>query len=222
MSELDKIAERYKRRAPDAVADKFSIPFTSFIVNEREGRYRKEILKHFDQINNLKILEIGAGGGSNLYFFKDIGILPENIFANELLPERIEQLRLNHPDVHIIEGDACEINENEKFDIVFQSTVFTSILDEGFRIKLAERMQSLVKKNGIILWYDFVYNNPSNNDVKRVSKNEILKLFNGLKKIEFFPVTLAPPIGRKIGTFYTLINKLFPFLRTHVIAVIQY
>jgi len=221
MSELEKIAERYKRRENGSFENMSAILFNSFIQSEREEIYRREILKRFKQIKNLKLLEIGAGGGSNIYFFKQIGILPENIYANELLENRINQLRINHADVNIIEGDACEIKEDLKFDIVFQSTVFTSILDKTFRERLAAKMQSLVNEDGIILWYDFIYNNPSNKDVKGVSKNEILKLFNGGKKVEFFPVTLAPPIGRRIGPLYSIINKLFPFLRTHIIAVIH-
>ena len=54
-----------------------------------------------------------------------------------------------------------------------------------------------MKPDGIILWYDFIYNNPSNPDVKRVSKKEIINLFSGVDNIQFYKVTLAPPIGPK-------------------------
>jgi len=43
-------------------------------------------------------------------------------------------------------GDAAEIDLAEgSFDIVYQSTVFTSILDNGFQQKLADRMWALDK-----------------------------------------------------------------------------
>lgn len=221
MGEIEKIAARYERRKSNSSESKAAMLFSSFIHKEREEIYKREILRHFGQVSNLKVLEIGAGSGGNIRFFKSIGILPSNISANELLAERIKQLRINHPDVHIIEGDACEINVSEKFDIVFQSTVFTSILDEAFKKKLADKMQSLVSKDGIILWYDFIYDNPSNKDVKGVNRQEVNKLFNACKHIVFFSVTLAPPLGRRVGKLYTLINSLFPFLRSHLIAVIQ-
>lgn len=78
----------------------------------------------------------------------------------------------------------------------------------------------MAKENGLILWYDFKYNNPSNKDVKGVNKREIKELFPDAKKIIFHNVTLAPPIGRRVGKFYNLVNLLFPFLRTHIIAEI--
>jgi hypothetical protein len=71
-----------------------------------------------------------------------------------------------------------------------------------------------------MIWYDFKYNNPNNLDVKGVGKTEIKKFFPKAKKIIFHNVTLAPPIGRRVGKMYNLINFLFPFLRTHVIAEI--
>jgi hypothetical protein len=82
-------------------------------------------------------------------------------------------------------------------------------------------MFAMTKKDGLILWYDFKYNNPKNKDVKGIGKNKIRELFKQAKTIEFHNVTLAPPIGRKVKRFYNLVNFLFPFLRTHVIAVIK-
>ena len=46
--------------------------------------------------------------------------------------------------------------------------VFPSILDDSFQQKLADRMWALTKPGGGILWYDFIYNNPRNPDVRGV------------------------------------------------------
>jgi len=90
-------------------------------------------------------------------------------------------------------GDAAEIDPAEEpFDIVYQSTVFTSILDEGFQQKLADRMWALTKPGGGVLWYDFIYNNPRNPDVRGVPLRRIRELFpHG--KIHPWKITLAPP-----------------------------
>lgn len=222
MNELEKIAERYERRKKNLpVTTSSSRLFNSFIEQEREQIFEQEIKKTFLEIKNIKVLEIGAGTGNNIRFFKKMGILPHNIYANELLPDRVASLKINHPDIHIFEGDAIGINTSMKFDIVFQSTVFTSILDTAFKQKLANKMKALITKDGIILWYDFIYDNPGNKDVKGVSKKEIFRLFSGCKSFDFFSVTLAPPIGRRVGKLYPIINKLFPFLRTHTIAIIK-
>lgn len=187
---------------------------------EREDRYAEIVQQEFKSTAEIKILEIGAGSGNNLLFFQQLNIAPENIYANELLDDRVETLRKNLPGINIFPGNALQLNFKNEFNIVLQSTVFTSILDNAFREKLAAKMFDMIKPGGIGLWYDFIYDNPKNKNVKGVSKTEIKKLFPFANKIQFYSVTLAPPIGRKAGKFYNLINFLFPFLRTHVIAVI--
>jgi len=113
------------------------------------------------------------------------------------------------------------INFNNLTFSDFSQKIFDQSFDKlSFKIKLAVKMFDMVKDNGLILWYDFKYNNPKNPDVKGVGKNEIKKLFPEAKKIIFYNVTLAPPIGRRIGKFYNVFNFLFPFFRTHIIAEI--
>ena len=152
---------------------------------------------------------------------KRFGFAWDNIYANELLDDRVEILVKNLPNSNIYSGDALKLEFKNYFDVVFQSTVFTSILDFDFKQKLANKMFDMAKDDGLILWYDFKYNNPNNPDVKGVDKSEIKRLFSNSKKIIFHNVTLAPPIGRKVGKFYNLFNALFPFLRTHIIAEIH-
>lgn len=139
----------------------------------------------------------------------------KNITAAELIDERVAEIKCNFPLVKLLHGDANLIDENEKFDVIFQSTVFTSILDSEVKKALAQKMLRMLSPNGIIIWYDFVYNNPANKDVKGVPKTEILKLFSGCRAIRFRRVTLAPPIGRRIGRLYPVVNFLFPFKEPH-------
>ena len=109
------------------------------------------------------------------------------------------------------------------YDIIFQSTVFTSILDDELKIKIAENMWEWLKPGGFILWYDFIYNNPKNPDVKGIKIDEIRSLFpHG--KVEYKKVTLAPPINRFVTQidplFYNVFNIL-TFIRTHVLCHIE-
>ena len=80
-------------------------------------------------------------------------------------------------------------------------------------------MFDMTRNSGIILWYDFRYDNPHNADVRGISKKEVKCLFPDAKKIFFFDVTLAPPLGRRVGRLYGILNSLW-FLRTHVVAVV--
>lgn len=218
--EADNVKERYKRRQTEKSASLYDAqrPYVRHATREREDVYEQGIRAHFESIENLKIIEIGAGAGGNISFFKRIGIQPKNIYANELIPERAKALREAHPDIHIIEGDATALDKSmmQQFDIVFQSTVFTSILDDSFKLKLASIMTQLMKPNGMMLWYDFIYNNPSNKDVKGVGVEEVRLLFPELS-LCFSKITLAPPIGRRVGNLYRFFN-LLPMLRTHVVG----
>ena len=70
-----------------------------------------------------------------------MGFLPGNLVGNELLEERAAVARKRLPAaIKILVGDAAEIDLAEgPFDIVYQSTVFTSILDEYFQQKQISR-----------------------------------------------------------------------------------
>jgi phospholipid N-methyltransferase len=175
--------------------------------------------KEFKEFGDLSLLEIGAGNGSNAEIFLNLGFKIQNICFNELLPERISAIKSNYPNNTVFEGNAIEIGINKKFDVIFQSTVFTSILNKVDREKLAEKMLSLLNPNGIILWYDFIYNNPKNKDVRKVDVKELKLLFENSSHIYYKKITLAPPIGRKVKKFYKMFNV--PFLRSHIIAIIK-
>jgi hypothetical protein len=160
---------------------------------------------------------------------KSVNLFSENLVGNELLEERAEMARRRLPEgIKILVGDAAEINLDEgPFDVVYQSTVFTSILDDGFQQKLADRMWALVKPVGGVLWYDFIFNNPRNPDVRGVPLKRIRELFpQGI--MDSWRITLAPPISRRVcwlvcrihPALYSLFN-LFPFLRTHCLCWIQ-
>lgn len=221
--ETEKIKIRYeKRKSNRSVQDHDAAKsFIFFMSKERERIYTQLLQKQFNsRIKNITLLEIGAGNGGNIAFFKDIGISASSIYANELLEDRIQNLRENHPEVHILPGDARKLlpDYSHSFDVVFQSTVFTSILEPEFKKELADCCLKLLKPDGMVLWYDFAFDNPKNKDVKGIKKKEIRALFPNCN-IAFYKVTLAPPIGRRVGKLYPVLNAL-PFLRTHLVAAI--
>jgi SAM-dependent methyltransferase len=215
---LDKqIKEQYRHRSQK---DSLYNSLYSALAEEERFEATKKMLSAFlSELGSKSILEIGAGHGGNVSILRDCGFSDEHVFLNELLPERISAIKNNYPEVKLYEGDALECNFEEKYDCVFQSTVFTSILRDTDRIALAGKMWSLLKPGGIILWYDFIYNNPANAGVRKVGVKEVKSLFAGAVKNEMQMITLAPPIGRRVGKFYKLFN--LPILRSHLLAAFQ-
>ena len=225
--EIEKIAERYERRK--AVVGGRYARFNPEVIAGTQERQRAlvSLLKTqgIAELAGLDVLEIGCGSGSNLLELLLFGAKPENLVGNELLPERVEQARHMLPQgVRLFPGDASALPfEEASFDIVYQSTVFSSILDDALQCRIAEAMWRWVRPGGGVLWYDFTFNNPSNPDVRGVPLKRVRELFPQ-GRLSVRRVTLAPPISRRIvqvhPVMYAVFNAL-PLLRTHILCFLQ-
>jgi SAM-dependent methyltransferase len=157
--------------------------------------------------------------------FIRLGFDPARLVGNELLPDRAAQARRNLPAVTaVLEGDAAALDlPAGSFDILYCSLVFSSILDDEFQQRLASHLWDLVAPGGALLWYDFVYDNPANKDVRGVPLRRVRELFPDAH-VSFRRVTLAPPISRRVCRIwpnaYHVLNAL-PFLRTHVLCWLE-
>jgi SAM-dependent methyltransferase len=223
--EPDAVAERYARRA---VSDRYSMlrPDVWHTVQERQRAMLRLFARlGFNDLSALRLLEVGCGGGANLQELLRLGFAPKQLSGAELLPERIAQARAGLPaSVALFEGDATQLDlAPASFDIVFVSTVFSSLLDDAFQQRLADAMWRWVKPGGGVLWYDFTVNNPRNADVRGVPLGRVQALFPQ-GRLQHERVTLAPPIARAVTrlhpSLYTACN-LIALLRSHVLCWLQ-
>lgn len=225
--EVEKIVDRYERRK--AMVGARYARFNPEVIAGTQERQRALVsllqAHGIADLAGVDVLEIGCGSGSNLQELLLLGATPENLVGNELLPERVDQARRRLPQVvRIFPGDASQLPFGEaSFDIVYQSTVFSSILNDGLQRRIAEAMWRWVRPGGGILWYDFTFNNPANPDVRGVPLGRLKALFPQ-GRVSARRVTLAPPISRRVvrlhPKMYGLFNAL-PFLRTHILCFIQ-
>jgi SAM-dependent methyltransferase len=223
--EVCAIKDRYSRRR-EAGLSRLYDPIDPYEVMARQERERALIRcirrAGLAPVGGKTVLEIGCGDGANLLDLIRLGFRPCNLHGNELLEDRVAIARSRLPDdVTILPGDAVALGPDVgPFDIVLQSKVFTSILDEDFQAKLARRIWSLVRPGGGVLWFDFTWDNPWNPDVRGVSARRIRELFPGAR-IQLSSAILAPPLGRILGracpALYPVLNAL-PLLRTHVLG----
>lgn len=226
MNELENITKRYERRKKiDSMLYSYFNAGNLFSVQSRE----REILNAFKKfgINPLedkKILDVGCGVGGVLRDFIKYGAKPENLYGVDLLQDRIERAKYLSPNINFICCNAENLTYSDGFfDIVMQFTMFTSIFDDSMKRNIAKEMLRVLKNDGIILWYDFIYNNPKNPDVKGIKKKEIISLFPNCE-FEFNKITLAPPITRLIAPYSYLLCYFLEKLRifnTHYLVVVR-
>lgn len=221
--ETDAVTQRYARRA--VVDGRYSLlrPEVWQTVQERQRAMLSLFAKHgLTDLAALRLLEVGCGSGGNLLELLRLGFRPEHLAGAELLPERLAAARATLPVATALHGgDATALAlEARSQDIVFVSTVFSSLLDDAFQQRLAEAMWRWVRPGGGVLWYDFTIDNPANRDVRGVPLARVRQLFPQ-GRIDARRVTLAPPIARRVAglhpSLYTLFNTV-PALRTHVLA----
>lgn len=205
MDELERIKKVYEKRKIEQ-KDKVYSYFNKgnlFIIHQRE-KALLDILNKFNysDLTNKRILDVGCGTGGTLRRFIDYGAKPENLYGIDLLKDRIENAKQLHPKINFICGDASNLPYADNyFDIVLQFTVFTSIHDINLKKKIASEMLRVCKEDGIIIWYDFYFDNPKNPDVKGVKKNEIHSLFPNCE-ISLKRITLAPPSCSEDSSFF--------------------
>ena len=227
-SELDKIKDRYAKRNVSKSTYSYGLKdvHNLYFFQEKERQIVDLLRRYKIDSSDCKLIELGCGSGGNLLNFLRLGFLPENLSGNDLIEERLDSARHLLPEsVKLFPGDASSITaENGTYDIVFFSTVFSSILDEGLKRRVADKAWDLLKPGGSILWYDFTFNNPRNPDVKGVKFAEIMELFPLATLRDKKRITLAPPIARRVcrifPAMYTVLNTM-PFLRTHLLVWIQ-
>lgn len=227
MDEVEEIKKRYIRRK-EISSDRYDI-FSPWMYMHEQDKERA-IIRLFNkveikQINNKVLLEIGCGNGNDLLKFMRFGFSPENLIGNELITERAHSARQRLPStLKIIEGNALDLNlPLNSIDIIYQSMVFSSILDDSFQKQLAIKIWSLVKVGGAVIWYDFIYNNPKNKDVRGIPLKKVLSFFPS-NEIIYSKISLAPPLARAVSglhfRLYDLFNS-FRFLRTHILCWIK-
>lgn len=208
--------------------DRYSLfdPAHLWMVQELERQILKLLgSQGFSSLAETKVLEVGCGNAYWLRRLIDWGARPENLFGIDLLSDRIAEARQRcRADITLMCGDATGLPfPARSFDVVFQSTVFTSILDARMKMRIASEMSRVVKPAGLIMWYDYRVSNPGNPDARGIGRREIADLFLGAD-VRLKAVTLAPPLTRALARRWTLaclVLSSIPVLCTHYLGAIR-
>lgn len=222
VSEADRILEELRRREREVPTDFYSLdrPANRFLRRGQE-RALARALEEIGPLSGKRVLEVGCGSGNWLEMLAGASSLA----GIDLDPGRAALAASRFPGADVRTGDASRLPwESGSFDLVLQSTVFSSILDPGMRRAVASEMLRVLAPGGAVLWYDFFVNNPSNPHVRGVRRREIEALFPGCR-VDLRRATLAPPLARRIVPVSWKLAALLEALRvfdTHYLGVIRH
>lgn len=191
---------------------------------------RQEVLLRFFQeiglnsLKSLKILDVGCGSGGHLRRMVDYGAEPAKCFGIDPCSTSVAAGRELNSNITFLQGSAERLPfPDNDFDLIFQFTVFTSILDSVTRNAIVGEIFRVLRPGGYFIWYDFAYSNPKNPSVRGIGKREVKTLLKDLR-LTFRKVTLAPPIGRAVVKIWPPLYwflRVVPLLRTHYFCFAQ-
>ena len=227
MNEKDRINNIYSDYLRDNVSlKKWSKEKLSNQLIEKE---RFQAIKNLFQINsiNLKnkmVIDIGCAGGNIMPILKKFGAAEKNLHGIDLREDRLSYAKKRFPKSNFNLMDARNIKFNDSsFDMVISFTLFSSVLNIDYRKQIAREMVRVLKPRGVILYYDFRYNNPFNRNVMKVRYKDMKSLFPNMK-MELTLITVLPPLVRLFGGLakyvYPILSKI-PFLYSHHIGLIK-
>jgi len=226
-TEAARIRAEYERRERELGREFYALTSTpNLFARQSQQRALLRGLTKADllPLRDRRILEIGCGRGQWFSVFEDFGARRELLAGIDLDEGRLDDARARYGPADLRVGDATALPwPAATFDVVFQSTVMTSILDAAVRTAVAAEMLRVLAPGGTILWYDFRYDNPANASVRGVAAPEIARLFPGCA-VDLEPVTLAPPLARRVVPRSWLLAaglERLRILNTHLLGVIR-
>jgi SAM-dependent methyltransferase len=200
--EADRIREEYARRAGAIPADRyaFTAPENLLAIQELE-RLGVAALRSAGMLplGGRRMLDVGCGTGGWLARFESWGARRAGLAGIDLVEDRAAEAAARLPGADIRTGDATGLPwEDGSFDVVFQSMMFSSILDAGVRESAAAEMARVLAPGGVVLWYDFFVSEPRNPHVRGIGRRELRRLFGGWEP-HLRRATLAPPLARAVA-----------------------
>lgn len=171
-------------------------------------------------LGKLRVVDVGCGSGGFLRQLVDWGADPCRLMGTEYQEQRLVLARMRSaPGIRWHLGD-LDIAATDSADLVVANTVFSSILAADARAVLARDMWRTVAPGGWCMLFDFRYNNPSNPNVRRVTRGELRRMWPASES-RYRTLLLAPPIARRLAGAPRIVAELLatcvPPLRSHFI-----
>jgi len=189
-----------------------------------------EALRTLPITKDFKILDVGSGSGTGDAFLQLLAceFHPNQLYGIDIIPERIEKGKSLFPNMHLTCDDATNMKyESCYFDMVMESTMFVSLIDNKASVEIAAEMLRVTKPKGYIMLIDWRYDfgRPGYNALSQKRTKDLFGVGTKTKVHCVKNGALLPPIGRFLSAhaspLYFLVQKTLPFLAGQVTTVLQ-
>ncbi|WP_191057631.1 class I SAM-dependent methyltransferase [Geminicoccus harenae] len=225
--EVERLRAAYAEYEQNVASCRWDINNPGFreMRNERDRLTLHLLQRHgLCPLDRLDILEIGCGEGDNLLRLLSWGADARRLHGIDLREDAISRAQARLPGVDLQVADARKFSTGPgTMDLVLLHTVFSSILDDQVAKAIAGQITTMLRPNGMILWYDFFIKNPVNPHTRGISRQDIRGLFPGFD-INLMKTTLFPPIARRLGGLTPVLYPAlagFPLLCGHYLGMIS-
>jgi ubiquinone/menaquinone biosynthesis C-methylase UbiE len=193
--EAKRIQERYRER--DAAKGEtgfwtFHNPVVLHIAQERERVFWQAARELEIDLSGIDILDVGAGGGGELFNLCRWGASANRMFGIDLSWERVRRAHKAH-HLNILQANGTKLPFRDgQFGAVVQNVVFSSIISSEMRQNVAEEMNRVLAPGGMLLWYDARRCRGNDPNFLPVPQHEVEQLF---PKIKFTWYNLTTDVG---------------------------
>ncbi len=150
--------------------------------HELEWAIRDALVAEAVPLRDLRILDVGCGGGGWLRYFVELGADPEHLHGVDLIEERVARARRCNPGLDVRTADASLglPFEDSSVDLVSQFVVFSSIPGAAAQEATAREMTRVLRPGGWLLWYDLTVRAPGAIP-DGISEQRVRSLFPGVE-----------------------------------------
>lgn len=185
-NEIDRIKKVYRLRKERGIFWSLFRPEVHFMDFELQRQY----LRAFkicgvteENIGTKKLLDAGCGSGRWLRWFQDLGF--RQLFGADIRDQEINEARQLNPGINFCNASISSLPfEDNYFDFIILSEVFSSILEDRLMEDSAKELLRVLASGGAILFND---NNKKAVEKAKIEKEHYLRYVKKEDLVKLFP-----------------------------------
>jgi SAM-dependent methyltransferase len=226
MSEDDRVRSRYAERDASQTLSGFwtlTNPVVLHLAQERE-RVAIAALARYTEIGlrQARMLDVGCGWGVEFANYLRWGMSLENLVGVDLMLPRLQEARRRYSASVVNASGAALPFLDGCFDVVCQNVVFSSIIDNDVKKQVAREMLRVLRRGGLVLWYDAFRTRSRDVHFRAVPMGEVQSLFPDTRFTWHRLTTdlgLLKRLNAAFGPGAMSLFDLSGLLKTHLLAI---